>query len=133
MIDPIVQNALDAVFYLDGVGGVMTPKSGSGPVACTALVLPLPDDEVATLLGIAGSERPAFSLEFRTSELLQKPVRGDRFTADGGETYQLRGVEGDAFGASWLCTGSVVLPDVGVGTDGWTLPFYLGGIEELGV
>ena len=115
-----------------GVAGELVPKAGTGPISCSVVVRPQRDEVVQfpELRGLLGAERPGWMLHFQQSDVMVRPVAGDRVTV-GATIYQLRGVQSDVLGIRWMTTAFVVDAAVTVGDIPVMMPPYLCGAGVL--
>lgn len=74
---------LAAAYALRGVPAIFTPASGTGPVACVAIVGPVAvGDAVARMVGV-GDRAPGFHARVRQGEIAARPKQGDLLSVPG--------------------------------------------------
>ena len=110
MADSTLTLNADVALSLHGASATYVPQTGSGPVACLALMRPLRDEvaEFPALRDVRGAERPSWAVSFRQSDLPGRPKPGDRVTFAMGVTMQLREVRSDPHTLWWITSAFVV-------------------------
>ena len=133
MADAIHHLALTLSHFFGGDAVTLVPASGSGPVSCSAVIIPF-HDPIAEfgLRELLGADRPGWSVNFDQRDVLVRPKAGDRVTR-GDETFQLKRVKADAMNTGWLCTGFLVTPAIPSVAEAFMLPIYFAGTTELGL
>ncbi len=140
MSDP-VQLALDAAFAAGGVEITVTPKAGSGPVACRAIGRPIRDQvaDFPDLAGLLGARAVGWSWMVPTVDYPVRFVAGDRLAwidAEGVEhVYEVTLCKAHPIAPTWQLESFEVLEDdaTPVVGDGFLLPFYFAGADAVGL
>lgn len=128
MIDVAFTAALAAAYASYGVAAVITPSSGTGPVACTILIVPA-EDGVANLLR-TGDRFAGYRCRVRQDELAARPREGDVIAITGeGLALRVKQAHTQLLDAEWLIwavplLAPTVAPSAGVGH---LMPPLLGG------
>lgn len=102
--------ALDAAYAVRGVEVVYTPKAGTGPFACVAILAPAgPDREVARFLR-AGERVAGYDVRLRQADVLVRPANGDRIAWAGeGLVLRVAHVETSALDIEWFVAATPAL------------------------
>lgn len=139
MSDPI-QLALDAAFTAGGVEITVTPKAGTGPVACRAIGRPIRDQvaDLPALADLLGARSVGWSWMVPTVDYPVRFVAGDRLAWVDGDAvehvYEVKLCKAHPIAPTWQLESFEVLEDeTPVVGDGFMLPFYFAGTEAVGL
>ncbi len=119
---------LAAAYASRGIPAILTPASGSGPIACVAIAGDV--DEVAALLA-TGARAAGIRLRIRQDEVPFRPKQGDVIALPGEDDLTLRiaVVVTSAFDTEWYLTTTPIVAPISAPSSaiGHLQPPLLGG------